>query len=423
VGVVGACMGLCLARAGWLAVESLGLVSTLADLEIATFAVDEVVEGTQTGWSDRRLTVSLPQLAVGAGEPALAEATVEVVRPGDPVRISNVLDVVLPDVRVGDRLHRLGGITAVSVCDWIHAGFAEADELPISLVDMAGPGAGRSPWGSTIDVVLRCVPAPGADIAEADAAIRRCLLRLAGDLATATVDAEPTSVETFGSTTGGDESLPAVALILQVASEGPLVDTFWNGEPLGVFEPRIVSVADVLGGSLVSGAYDWPGVRNVTAIYQDNALIKELHRRDGEDLRFAGVVLTPGYLDEAAQKRRAAEAAVSLAGDLHADGVIITTFSSGNSHTDTMLTAQACERRGIGTAAIVCETNGGLTDHVPEATTLVSTGNEDELIDAWTPERVIGGDARASVGERIASVYYVGGHVQTGDTRWTAVPA
>ena len=70
--------------------------STLVDLEIATFAVDEVVEGTQTGWSDRRLTVSLPQLAVGAGEPALAEATVEVVRPDDPVRISNVLDVVLP---------------------------------------------------------------------------------------------------------------------------------------------------------------------------------------------------------------------------------------------------------------------------------------------------------------------------------------
>ena len=73
------------------------LEPTLADLEIATFAVDEVVEGTQTGWSDGRLTLALPQLAVGAGsQPALAEATVEVVRPGDFVRISNGLDVVLP---------------------------------------------------------------------------------------------------------------------------------------------------------------------------------------------------------------------------------------------------------------------------------------------------------------------------------------
>jgi acetylornithine deacetylase/succinyl-diaminopimelate desuccinylase-like protein len=69
------------------------LLSTLADLEIATFAVDEVVEGTQTGWSEGVLTLALPQLAVGAGSyPALAEATVEVVHPDDHVRISNVLD-------------------------------------------------------------------------------------------------------------------------------------------------------------------------------------------------------------------------------------------------------------------------------------------------------------------------------------------
>jgi hypothetical protein len=54
---------------------------------------------------------------------------------------------------------------------------------------------------------------------------------------------------------------------------------------------------------------------------------------------------------------------------------------------------------------------------------LVSTGNEDELVDAWTPERVIGGEARAAIGERVAAVHYVGGLVQTGDARWTAVPA
>ena len=153
--------------------------STLADLEIATFAVDEVVEGTQTGWSDGRLTLALPQLAVGAGDPALAEATVQVVRPGDSVRISNVLDVCLPGVRADDpvdssparsgrhaaatgTLHRLGGVAVLSVCDWVGAGYVGPDELPDTLVDMAGPGADRSPWGATANVVVRCVPAPGA---------------------------------------------------------------------------------------------------------------------------------------------------------------------------------------------------------------------------------------------------------------------
>ena len=397
--------------------------STLADLEIATFAVDEVVEGTQTGWSDRRLTVSLPQLAVGAGEPALAEATVEVVRPGDRVRISNVLDVVLPDVRVRDlRLHRLAGVAVITVCDWLAAGYEEAEELPVSLIDMGGPASDRSPWGGSINLVLRCMPAPGGGVPEVDAAIRREAWRVGRALAAVTAEQEPTEVITVGGSSG-DSSLPNIALVLQVASEGPLVDTFWDEEPLGEFEPRIVSAKDVLSGSLNNGAYDWPGVRNVTAIYQDSAPIRDLSAADGSTLNFAGVILAPGYLDGAIQKRLAARSSASLAADLGVDGVIVTTFSSGNSHTDTMLTVQECERRGIATVALVCETNGGLTDHVPEATSLISTGNEDELVEAWTPERVIGGQERAAVGERIAAVHFVGGLVQTGDARWTAVPA
>jgi hypothetical protein len=201
------------------------------------------------------------------------------------------------------------------------------------------------------------------------------------------------------------------------------LDTFWDGRPLGVFEPRVISARDVLTGSLSNGAYDWPGVRNVTAVYQDNALIRELSAADGTTVRFLGVILAPAYLEGATQKRLAAEASARLATELGADGVVCTTFSSGNSHTDTMLTVQACEHLGIRTVALVCETNGGLTDHVPEATSLISTGNEDELVDLWTPERVIGRRESALVGERVAAVHYVGGLVQTGDAHWTAVPA
>jgi glycine reductase len=409
------------------------LEPTLADLEIATFAVDEVVEGTQTGWSDGRLTLALPQLAVGAGDPALAEATVEVVRPGDSVRISNVLDVALPNARVeaalpgahmgAARLHRLAGVAVLTVCDWAGAGYEGADELPDSLVDMAGPGADRSPWGATTNVVVRCVPSPGAEVAEADRAVRGAATSVATTIAEATAGASPDDVRSIGPLPPADAALPAIAMILQVASEGPLVDTFLDGEPLGEFSPRVLDEPLLYEGKLTNGAYDWPGVRNVTAVYQDLALLRELRAAHGERLRFAGLILATGYLDGAEQKRRAAEASAELAESLGADGVVCTTFSSGNSHTDTMLTVQACEHRGIGTVAIVCETNGGLTDHVAEADCLVSTGNEDELVDAWTPDRVVGGEDRARVGERVPAVNYLGGLVETGDARWTAVPA
>ena len=367
--------------------------------------------------------MSLPQLAVGAGEPALAEATVEVVRPGDPVRISNVLDVVLPDVLVDDaRLHRLDGVAVVTVCDWVAAGYPEAGELPASLIDMAGPARKRSPWGDTANIVVRCVPAPGVAIADADAAIRRLAARVARELALATSGRDPTHIDAYGPLAPADASLPDVALILQVASEGPLVDTFWDGRPLGVFEPRIIPARSVLAGSLTNGAYDWPGVRNVTAVYQDNALIRELHSAHGTTLRFVGVILAPGYLDGATQKRLAAEASATLAAELGADAVVCTTFSSGNSHTDTMLTVQACERLGIRTVALVCETNGGLTDHVPgsDLADQHRPRTSSSRRDARTDHRRA--SARADRGTGPA-VHYVGGLVQTGDARWTATPA
>ena len=425
--------------------------STLADLEIATFAVDEVVVGTQTGREADTLVVSPPQLAVGAGEPALAEATVEVVRPGDPVRISNVLDAVLPSVAAnlpdatfpgvlgasrdaaGGRLHRLDGVAVLSVCDWRAAGHAGPEEFPDAFVDMAGPGANRSPYGSTVNVVLRFVPRDGAPVGEVDAAIRRSTLRAARHLGATTLEGQhdPIGVETFAWPLHAvDAALPGVAMILQVASEGPLIDTYLDGEPLRDLRPVVMDPRRVLADHLTNGAYDWAAVRNVTAVYQRGALLRELLAGHGERLRFAGLVLAPGYLDTAEQKQAAATRSAELARELGAAGAICTTFSSGNSHTDTMLTVRACEAAGVRTTALVCETNGGLTDHVPEADCLVSTGNEDELVDAWSPSRVIGlgggdgdGVTGGRAGEPVPTWAYLAACVQTGDERWTAVPA
>ena len=205
------------------------------------------------------MVVASPQLAVGAGEPALAEATVEVVRPGDRVRLTNVLDAVVPDVRADDpaasfpgvlggpwsdvahpRIHRLNGVAVLPLCDWRAAELVGPEEFPPSYVDMAGPGQDRSPWGSTVNVVLRCVPADGASVAAADAAIRRAALTLARSLAATTLKGEPDDVRHIGAPPDADQDLPAVCAILQVASEGPLTDTFFDGVDLRDLVPRLI---------------------------------------------------------------------------------------------------------------------------------------------------------------------------------------
>jgi hypothetical protein len=408
---------------------------------VASFAIDEIVEGTQTGRDGATLIVSPPQLAVGAGEPALAEATVEVVRPGDRVRIVNVCDVVLPDVRADDptrtfpgalgtlgpaaegTLHRLDGVAVLSVCDWRAAGLAGAEDWPDCLVDMDGPAASLSPWGATRNVVVRGVPADGAPAAEVDRALRRLTLGIARSLAETTLGAPPDAVDVLPGPSGARGDLPAVVAVLQVASEGPLTDTLFYGHPLAGLVPTVIDPREPFGGALVNGAYDWPAVRNVTATYQDLALVRELIAADGERVRFAGLILALGYLDTAFEKERSAMLSARLAASLGADAAICTTFSSGNSHTDTMLTVRALERAGIAAVPIVAETNGGLTDHVPEAVSIVSAGNEDELAPAWTPERLVGADAPVRAGEPVPTWAYLSAAVQTGDGWLRAVPA
>jgi glycine reductase len=202
------------------------------------------------------------------------------------------------------------------------------------------------------------------------------------------------------------------------------VDTFLYGAPMGGLVPTLLDPLEVLDGALVNGTYDWPAVRNATATYQESPLIRELLAADGERLRFAGLIVALGYLNTAEDKQRSALESARLARLIGADAAICTTFSSGNSHTDTMLTVRALERSGIRTCAILAETNGGLTDHVPEADCIVSSGNEDELLDPWTPERVIGAaEGDAMVGERVLLSSYLGANDETGAFDLTAVSA
>ena len=186
--------------------------------------------------------------------------------------------------------------------------------------------------------------------------------------------------------------------------------------------PTQVAPCEILDGALTSGAYDWAGVRNPTAFYQENAAIQDLFAAHGSRLRFLGVILALGYLDSVFAKQRSAMLSARLASDLGADAAICTTFSSGNSHTDTMLTVRACESMGVKTVALVAETNGGLTDHVPEADCIVSTGNEDELVDGWVPDEVIGAPTPVRAGEPVPLWAYVGAVSQTGNLYRTAVP-
>jgi glycine reductase len=339
---------------------------------------------------------------------AIDGVEVEIVPPGSPVRVTHVLDAVEPRIRADERAafpgegragegrtNRLDGVVVLSCLDF------PGEERPLheqeSIVDLGGPGAALTPFADMTVVVLAFSAREGGHV-EIDARARQTALSVAEEIARGTLDAEPDEVEHF-ELGPAEESLPAVAALIQLSDLGPLYIQYVYGAPAGeVGLPRAVDPAEVLDGAITCGEYHWAAMRNPTWFFQRNDLIRTLYREHGKTLRFAGVVLMRGYEQSAADKQSAAERAAAVAGELGADGVVITTDAGGNSHTDVMLTCRACEQAGIRTTVVLAEetdpqsTRPILTDWVREADSIVSTGNVEELVDAWTPERVLGGD-------------------------------
>jgi hypothetical protein len=335
-------------------------------------------------------------------------AEVDVVRPGEPVRVTHVLDAVEPRIRpdgrrafptegrAGEgRTNRLDGVVVLSCLDFA------AEERPLheqeSIVDLAGPGSAYTPFAEETCVVLTFSSRVGGN-EDAEAKARAKAREVAEALAAATLEAEPVDVERF-ELEPPDESLPAIAALIQLSDLGPLYYQFVYGVPAGEAGlPRVVDPAEVLDGAVTCGEYHWAAMRNPTVFFQRSSLVRALYWEHGKRLRFAGVVLMRGYEQSAEAKQAAAEAAAARALELGVDGVVITTDAGGNSHTDVMLTCRACEQAGIRTTVILAEetdpesTRPILTDWVSEADSIVSTGNLEELVAEWRPERVLGGD-------------------------------
>jgi sarcosine reductase len=339
---------------------------------------------------------------------AIEGVDVEIVFPGSSVRVTHVLDAVEPRIRpdgraafpgegrAGEgRTNRLDDVIVLSCLDF------PGEERPLheqeSIVDLGGPAADLTPFADMTAVVLTFSPGEGGHV-EIDARVRQTALSVAEEIGRGTLDGEPEEVERF-ELGAAEESLPAVAALIQLSDLGALYIQYVYGTPAGEAGlPRAVDPAEVLDGAVTCGEYHWAAMRNPTWFFQRNELIRTLYREHGKTLRFAGVLLMRGYEQSAADKQSAAERAAAAAGELDADGVVITTDAGGNSHTDVMLTCRACEQAGIRTTVVLAEetdpqsTRPILTDWVPEADSIVSTGNVEEVVEAWTPERVLGGD-------------------------------
>ncbi|MGH7687962.1 MAG: glycine/sarcosine/betaine reductase component B subunit [Candidatus Dormibacteria bacterium] len=367
-------------------------------------AVTDVRPGGRTSLDAGVLTVGDGDVARAFADPALATVSLTVAHPGQSARIVKVLDAVEPRAArdgdlvfpgfvapagapAGGDVHVLRGVAIVT------AGYLPRAQE--ALADMSGPAAPLSFLASTHNAVIEFSPAAGADWADVAVALRLGALRLASILGAAAFDAPPDAIDDLRTSNGA--SLPRVGAITNLQTQGAFKDVYVGGHSFADSAPASVDAAAVDFGLVVSGQFGHPALKNPTYLHQNHPVVAALRARDGVDVRFAGLVLSPEPVEQAAKERVAAQAA-ALCRKLGWDAAILTKEGGGNADSDVSLKMDALEDAGLTAVGLFAEMAGADGSGPPvvappeRSIAMISTGNYDERLQLPAVERALGGE-------------------------------
>jgi len=375
-------------------------------LELGVIQIKDVQFGEETVIKDGVLYVNKNELiALALQDDRLSETDVELTRPGEEVRIIPVKDVIEPRVKVSGsgelfpgvigkmetvgsgRTNVLRGAALVTVGQII--GFQEG------LIDMSGPGAQYSPFSQTNNVALILHLSAGLSPYAHEQAVRLAGLRAAVYLGKACKDMATNELEVYELSPVTDTTLPRIAYVYPMLSEGLLHDTYLYGADVKKILPTLIHPNEVMDGAIVSGNCVSACDKHTTYHHLNNPVIKELYRRHGKDLNFIGVIATNLNVTMA-DKERAAGYASKLVKFIGAEGAIVTKEGFGNPDTDLMMLCKRMGAYGVKTVLITDEYAGrdggsqSLADAVPQADAVVSAGNANEVITLPTMKHIIG---------------------------------
>jgi sarcosine reductase len=375
--------------------------------------VREVALGQNTSFAHGLLTASPEEASAIFAHRALAAVRVSWASPGQSVRIVKVLDAVEPRSKgpggggifpgfVGPARPQGQGETHVlRGAAVVIAGYLPRAQEAV--VDLSGPAAALSPLGATHNLVVEFTPAPDADWGEVDAVLRRGALTLAARLADTALDAGPDEVEELPDPTPTRGTLPRVGAITNLQTQGLFKDVFVYGRSFGPSLPTLLDPGELDDGTVVSGQYGHPALKNPTFVHQNHPVVNELRRRHGHDLDFAGLIICPEPVDQAA-KELISVLAARVAATAGFDAAVVTKEGGGNADGDMALKMDALEDRGIEAVGLFGEMAGtdgtGPSLVVPpeRATAMVSTGNYDHRLLLPEVDVALGGEELALLG-------------------------
>jgi hypothetical protein len=389
-------------------------------LEVESVWIDELVVGQETRAESGVLTVNVGELRELLLEDARIETVdIDVVSPGRPVRILNLMDVVQPRCKIdSDGSDFPGFVGKMQIAgsgrtrSLLNVGVLVSNpctnRAESALLDMDGPIASMSPYGKMHHLSIAPTRAAGVGERDFEDAVKIAGLKSAVYLAQKADKLRPSEVEVFELATpdlNEKSDLPRVACFYQVYT--PQFDYLATSDPCfygmdaGRILPMVVHPNEVLDGGVVG----WNAIKALdTYSIQNHGVIKELYRHHGKDLIFAGVVMAAASMEAVPRARNACIGAHLVKEVLGADGVILQKITGGMPHIDLAMTAEECEKLGVKTAVHSQPLTpfGTLADTIlfnAESLDLVITSGAtfERTVIQWKAEEFLGGTAETRI--------------------------
>jgi len=380
-------------------------------LEVGNIFIKDIQFGDSTKVENGVLYVNKQELISElSSDEHIKSIDMEIVRPGESVRIAPVKDVIEPRVKVEGN----GGIFPgfLSKVDTVGEGKTNVLKgaavvttgkvvgFQEGIIDMTGPGADYTPFSKTCNVVIIAEPVDGLKQHDHEAALRMVGLKAGKYLGEAGRNITPDEVKVYETKPIFESvkeypNLPKVAYVYMLQTQGLLHDTYVYGVDAKKIIPTLIYPTEVMDGAILSGNCVSACDKNPTYVHMNNPVIHDLYELHGKEYNFVGVIITNEnvYL---ADKERSSNWTAKMAEYLGLDGVIISEEGFGNPDTDLIMNCKKITKKGIKTVILTDEYAGrdgasqSLADADVAADACVTGGNANMTIVLPKLDKIIG---------------------------------
>ena len=295
-------------------------------------------------------------------DPFIKDVNLDICRPGENVRVINIVDAIEPRVKVDNNANWCGILSpfdeftgrGTSRClKGISILILDSNHVypggRFGTVDMCGPRAELSPYAKMCNLAIECIKADDDNISHWDfsTSIRKACYAAGVYLAKAALSVTPDRQEILDNETVNPD-LPNVGYYQQCYAAQyqfeNVPEPIYYGFTIPDSFPLLIQPQEVIDGAI---AYGYGYHQAETYAQQNHSIIMGLMRRHGKDLNFRGMMIGTTNTDDHRRRLASMMAANTFKDVLHCDGVILTKAYGGASHVCEGSVASACEKRGI----------------------------------------------------------------------------